>query len=553
MGARLASGLALFAYVLAHLLNHALGNISVAAMERGLDWAGIVLFSLPGKILLYGAFLTHLGLGLYALYARRPFRYRPAEAAQILLGLSIPFILLQHIVATRLAFELYGTEKGYPQILYAFFVAAPEAGIRQTLLLLMVWGHGCLGLHFWLRSKPAYPRFAPWLLCLALLIPILALLGILQGGREILRLAEDPAWREANLTPGRVGTEAESAELGRYSDHLLLAYPGLIVAALLARVLRSWLAARRGLIAITYPDGRRIRVPAGTSVLEASRLSGIPHTAVCGGKGRCSTCRIRVVEGANRLHPASAAERAVLDRIGAGEDVRLACQLRPAASLTVAPLVGSERPHGQRGAQVPGGFGEERFIVAMFIDMRGSTRFAERHLPFDTIFVINRFLEAVGGAVAAEGGSPNQYLGDGVMVLFGLAGDREGAARQSLAALDRIGAAIDALNTTLAPNLDEPIRYGIGLHAGTAVLGEIGDRRYGGAVFTAIGDPVNVASRLQGLTKRFGVEALVSDAVFKAAGRQTDLPQEEVEIEGRSGRLWIRVVAREAMAAAGGD
>jgi adenylate cyclase len=538
-GARLASGLVLFAYVLSHFLNHALGNVSLAAMEGALDAVAGFWSLLPLKLALYVAFAVHIALGLRALYERRPFRYRPGEALQLASGLLIPVLLIDHVVGTRVGAELYGFSGRYAPFLHNFYVVAPGSGVKQVVTLLVSWLHGCIGLYYWLRLKPFFTSLAPLLLGLAVLVPAVSLLGFLQGGREVARLAADPAWREANLTmQGPIPPDAFTT-LGRISSVALWTYVALIAAVILARLARFVQGRRSGVVTLTYPDGRAVRVPRGTSVLEASRLNRIPHTAVCGGKGRCSTCRVRIVGAADGLPAPSQAERTVLERIGAGESVRLACQLRPAHDLTVAPLMPTDRPRMQALHQ-PSALGEERFVVAMFVDMRGSTGLAEHRLPFDTVFVINRFLEAVGGAVAASGGAPNQFLGDGMMALFGLESDREAAARQALAAIDRVAENVAALNAALAQHLDEPIRYGVGLHAGPAILGEIGDRRHGGAVFTAIGDAVNVASRLQGMTKALGVVALVSEAVFKVAGEESDWPRREIDIAGRTGSLWVR-------------
>jgi adenylate cyclase len=538
-GLRLVSGLVLFVYVLAHLVNHALGNISLAAMQDGLRWIAGFWSLWPMKIALYLSLAVHLALGLKALYERRPFRYRPAEALQIGLGLAIPWLLIDHVVGTRGAQELYGLRPTYPPLLAFFVIDAPLFGWRQAATLVLVWLHGCIGLYYWLRLKPFFPRAAPVLLGIAILVPVVSLLGFWQGGRDVMRLAADPAWREANLGYGASMPEGALEALRGIGSSATWGYTALVAAIFGARLLREAAGRRAGVVTITYPDGRAVRVPRGTSVLEASRLNAIPHTAVCGGKGRCSTCRVRIV-GTAHLPPPSAAEQTVLDRIKAGEGVRLACQLRPESDVTVAPLVPVDRPRLQALHQPPA-LGEERYVVAMFVDMRGSTRLAEHRLPFDTVFVINRFLEAVGGAVAAGGGSPNQFLGDGMMALFGLETGREEAARQAIESIGRIRENVAALNEALAPHLDAPIRFGIGVHGGLAILGEIGDRRHGGAVFTAIGDAVNVAARLQGATKTLGVDALVSEAVFKAAGLDTTCSRREIEVEGREGRLWVRV------------
>ena len=139
--------------------------------------------------------------------------------------------------------------------------------------------------------------------------------------------------------------------------------------------------------------------------------------------------------------------------------------------------------------------GVERYLVIMFVDMRGSSRLAERRLPFDTVFIINQFLNAVSNAVLSAGGEPNQVLGDGLLALFGMGDPPDVACRQAIAASAAIAARVESLNSALAHALVEPIRFGIGIHAGVTVAGDIGYERH--AQFTVIGDPVNVAARLE--------------------------------------------------------
>jgi adenylate cyclase len=179
----------------------------------------------------------------------------------------------------------------------------------------------------------------------------------------------------------------------------------------------------------------------------------------------------------------------------------------------------------------------------MFVDMRGSTRLAEHRLPFDTVFVVNRFLGAVSQAVIECGGQPNQFLGDGQLALFGLTTNRQTACRQALKAAAMIAANVDELNQFLEHDLREPIRFGIGIHSGEVIVGDIGYRDH--MVFTALGDAVNVAARLQDMTKSLGCEAILSDEVRATAGLAADaLPQQQVEIRGRAKPMIVRTVAR---------
>ncbi len=412
------------------------------------------------------------------------------------------------------------------------------------MLLLVVWTHGCIGVHFWLKLKPGYARVKNLLLSFAVLLPTLALLGYYQGGRQTLRLTEGPVWRARSLTPDHVGTPNQNALLLNIRNETLVALAALLAAAILARGLRRLREQRVGSILLTYPD-RAVRVRRGLSVLEASLLNGIPHAHVCGGRGRCSTCRIRVLGDPSALPPISAAEQAVLDRIRAGAGVRLACQLRPTRDLAFAPLLPPHATIADVRRRGPTRSGEERYVVVMFVDMRGSSRLAEKRLPYDTVFIVNQFLNAVSGAVIAAGGEPNQVLGDGLLALFGLKNNAKDACRKAIAACAGIAANVDKMNRALAHGPVEPIRFGIGLHAGLIIAGDIGYERH--AQFTVIGDAVNVAARLQDLTKPLGCEVLMSEEVYLQAGFDPDdLPTHEVDARGREARVKARSVVRAA-------
>jgi adenylate cyclase len=174
---------------------------------------------------------------------------------------------------------------------------------------------------------------------------------------------------------------------------------------------------------------------------------------------------------------------------------------------------------------------------------------AEKRLPFDTVFIVNRFLGAVSQAVIECGGQPNQFVGDGQLALFGLGSDPQTACRQALRAAAMIAVHIDELNQFLSHDLHEPIRFGIGVHGGEVIIGDIGYRDH--MVFTALGDAVNVAARLQDMTKNLGCEVVLSDEVRNTAGIATDtLPEQEVEIRGRAEPMLVRTVANARLLAA---
>lgn len=544
---RLVCGLVLFAYLVSHFLNHALGNISLDALAQGVALHVAFWRFPPVAAIFYASAAIHAGLGIWALYERRQFRWKAVEPLQLVLGLSVPLLILGHIVGVRLGQVLFGHDKLYPQVFFAYWIAWPWRGWLMFLVLMTSWVHGCIGLYFWLRLRDGFRRAAPYLLALAVLIPTLALLGLYQGGRIVVDQSDSPDWQAENLSRVQVGTAADQTRLDEITLDIMVGYLGLIALALIARGLRTLAQRRRGTIALSYGDGPTVRVPKGLSVLEASLRNQIPHASVCGGRARCSTCRIRVVGDCSALPAPSNREAFVLARVGAGADpaIRLACQLRPASDLSFFQLFTPTITAEELGALTPRRAGQERYLVSMFVDMRGSTRLAETRLPFDTVFIVNKFLGAVSQAVIDCGGQPNQFVGDGQLALFGLDTDPVTACRQALRATAGIAANVDDLNRFLSHDLREPIRFGIGIHAGEVIVGDIGYRDH--MAFTALGDAVNVAARLQDMTKTLACEAVVSDEVRKTAGLADDaLPAVTVDIRGRTGGMAVRTVAHAA-------
>src|SRR5277367_4554897 len=207
---RMVCGLILFAYLISHFLNHALGNISLEAMAWGMHYHLLFWQFLPVAIVFYGAVLVHGGLGIWALYERRQFHWKAIEPLQLVLGLSIPALIAAHVMGTRLGFTLFGTSRLYPQVLHSYWVVLPFRIWLTLSALIIAWIHGSIGLYFWLRMKAFFRYAAPFLLAAAVLVPTLALLGLYQSGRTVVEDSADPDWRAANLSASKVGTSAQS-------------------------------------------------------------------------------------------------------------------------------------------------------------------------------------------------------------------------------------------------------------------------------------------------------------------------------------------------------
>jgi adenylate cyclase len=539
--ARLTSGLVLLTYLITHFLNHALGLVSLAAMEIGRIWF-LVLWRNPlVSLILYSSVLTHFFLALWSLYQRRTLRMPAWEALQLTAGLAIPPLLASHFVGTRVAATWFDATDTYTRTVLALWQLQPERGMRQILVLILAWLHGCIGFHYWLRLRWWYPRIIPYLYGVALLLPVLAILGFTQAGREVSLRARQPGWVEAvRRETGPQGVGA-AATLAGITDTILVGFAVALGTTLAARGARRWAKRRRGMIQIAYPGGRRVSVPVGFTVLEASRLADIPHASVCGGRGRCSTCRVRIMKGFERLPPPSPAEHRVLRRVGTPEKVRLACQLRPTHDVSVVPLL---PPQTRPGDDVPGSdvvTQKEQEVTVLFADLRGFTRIAERKLPYDVVFLLNKYFEAAGGSIKRAGGIANQFTGDGAMALFGVGASPEEGCRHAMAAAGDMVQTVAELSQTLAEELPAPLKIGIGIHTGSAVVGRMG---YAETVYlTAVGDTVHVASRLQELTKEYDCQLVISEQVATRANIDVSaFPRHELTVRNRVEPLAIRVI-----------
>ncbi|MBY5871860.1 2Fe-2S iron-sulfur cluster binding domain-containing protein [Rhizobium leguminosarum] len=548
--ARLGSGLVIFIFVLLHLSNHAIGLISVAAADKAAHLFLAIWRNPLGTAIFYSSVLTHIALVLRAIYMRRSLVMPKGEMAQIVLGLMIPLLLMDHVIGTRIAHEFYGYIDDYETVVSTLWIRNPTNGVRQLFGVVAVWIHGCIGIHFWLRYRSWYPDFAPLLLALAILVPVLSLLGFVEMGRTLA----DPSYQQAmTISAYKEGINtryASNPEVYRQVAMIRAGLYGAFSASLLIVVIaraRRKLKERLDQVAVHYPGGEVIRVPRGFSVLEASRLGGLPHYSVCGGKGQCSTCRVQILGDYDSLPAPDKMEQTTLRRINAGPDVRLACQLRPNRDVAVAPLLVPATEAALPANSQETSPGREREIAVLFVDIRHFTTLTETRLPFDVVFLLNRYFAIIGKAVEQSGGRLDKFIGDGAMALFGLNTAPEEACRQALNAAAAIVAEIEKLAAELADELALPLRIAIGIHTGPAVVGTMGYGRV--RSMTAIGDTVNVASRLESAAKEFEAAIVISEPVATLSG--TDLvgiESREISVRGRALPLKVYVIPREKAA-----
>lgn len=518
---RLVSGLILFLFALTHFLNTAVGLVSLEQMDQLDRWRTVVTRSWAGTIILAAALLIHIFFALWKVAMRTTYRLPWWELLQIVLGLLIPFLLFPHIVNTRVANNFFNVQDNY---LYELARLWPASAILQSTLLLIVWIHGCLGIHFWLRLHTPYRAMQPVLLFLAITIPLAGLAGFMVSGRAVAALIEnkDAFDRVKELT--RWPNAENNDLLAAYRVWVRLGFLGVLglIASIFAIRYISWLSAPK--VTISYAGGPNVSVPIGPTLLEISRLNKIPHASVCGGRARCSTCRVRIEEGGENLPPAVFPESVTLAAIEAPANVRLACQIRPSKPLVVTRLL---RPvgTGPEAAGVPesDSSGTEKPLAVLYVNMREFNELTKTKLPYDVVFLLNQFFTSVGTAIRMQGGTVDKYIGDGVIAVFGQRHGVEGGCRQALRAIRAIDLALDHLNSVIGPELGRPVRIAAGLHAGHLILGRIG---YGPSVdLTVVGPAVKIALQLESLAKQRDVQLVLSHDVARLAGWE---PEDEL-------------------------
>lgn len=533
--ARMYSGLVIFLYVTVHLLNHSMGLVSLEVMEGLRQKVSAFNKTTFVSLTLYSALLVHVLLGFQHFLTRRSFKMSAKDWVQLVTSLIIPLALLPHMLVSGYAPRYEGSKASYTLILEGSL--NDGAIFFMSLFIVFVWAHGVIGITSMIKFNPVYHRNKNTILVISWLLPILAVLGAVTASKELAADIEndqvimDQVYVDANIGEGL------AAELTKIGDMLMLNYLyillGVIVFVFVLHRVRK--AFRK--IKIIYPNGKEVKVTKGTSILEASREHRIGHVSMCGGRGRCSTCRVRVMSNLEMLPPRNGIETVVAERLALQDNVRLACQLRPTSSVEVRPLVNApiESLTSEDRESL---CGREEEVVVMFVDLRGFTSISERLLPYDTVYLLNQYFKIAGEAIVQSSGRIDKFIGDGIMALFTDGYGVEENSKNALLAAGKLADGLKELSNETTSDFGSNLRFGIGIHAGTSVVGAMG---YGENITeTAIGDCVNVASRLEQLTKEEECQLIITSDLYQLSGLTTKASFEKnVTVKGKSEEIRI--------------
>ncbi len=277
------------------------------------------------------------------------------------------------------------------------------------------------------------------------------------------------------------------------------------------------------------------------TVLEISLKNEIPHVYACGGHARCSTCRVLILEGMENILPRNELEFSLAQKKSLEENIRIACQTKIRGNVKLKRLV-IDSEDIEIAVKHNGSSGREEKIAIMFTDVRGFTNFSEKTLPYDVIHILNRYFHKMGSAVLANKGYIDKYMGDGMMCLFGIENqNKEEIAIGAIKAAFKMIEELDTLNLYLEKNFHVKFEIGIGIHFGSVILGEIGHPEK--KDFTAIGDNVNFASRIESTTKKAGAKILISDEFYQIIKNRIEKGRSFVtNLKGKTGKFKLHEI-----------
>ena len=526
------SGLILFAFAATHFLNHAIGLFHLDLMDEVQQWRLAVTRSWPGSIVLGMALLIHMLFGLLKTARRGTLRLPAWELVQIVLGLAIPFLLLPHIVDTRVAMTAFGVQDSY---LYELARLWPAAAFTQSVLLLVVWAHGCLGIHYWLKFRPWYATLQPILLLLAIALPLAALAGFAASGLAVANLISDPAIA-ARVKDITHWPDASSDErLAWYRLLARIVFAGLLALTAIVIMLRRFGILAAPKLTIAYAGGPKVQSAIGPTLLEISRANSISHASACGGRARCGTCRVRIDEGAASLPPPGFAERFTLARVRAPDNARLACQVRPHASISLTRLVRiQDDGPPAAAAENPDDAGVTRPLCLLYLLIRDIDGISRDRLPYDVLFILNEFFGAAGATIEQNHGWIDKFSGDGLLAVFGQQRGQDRGCQDAVEAARAIDIALDRLNEKVAAEIGRPVAASIGLHAGSFFLGRIGLGRT--SVLSVVGPGTEVALQLANAAEDKGWQVAFSAEAAQRAGVAAIGERQSLTISGRGGK-----------------
>ena len=530
---KLWTGMFLMFYCVTHHMNHSLGIFGLTVVDYAREYFLLFWRNPVIRFFLLFTLVIHIIFSLLRVIKMASFKgFQSHEWFQLITGILTVPLLAIHITTTGIAHRFYGVEDTYT------FWTSPGLDYFEifffNFIMLFIWLHGYIGIKFWMKVNSNYQKYLRQADIFFLIIPLLSIVGQISIFRESdLKGFFDTEYKEKILKYSNPENIDLNVLLENTIIYFVLPYLLSIMVLFGYRFYYFKIKRRNNSIKVSYPDGGVSNIFPGMNILDASLEAGIPHAHVCGGRGRCSTCRIRIDQDLTQLEPPRQNERRILRSIGAPENIRLACQAYPKIDLNVSPLLSADANFQESYFEQKYTYGSDREICILFADLRAFTKMSEKKLPFDIVFILNQYFKLMGQIIENNGGYLDKFIGDGTMALFGIEeGPKEGS-RNAINAATKMNEELKKLNESLINDLPFPLKMGIGIHTGNVIIGKMGYKH--AKNLTAVGDAVNTASRLESLTKELKSQIIISKYTFELSEHQIkDLEEDTVNIVGKN-------------------
>ena len=530
---KLWTGMFLMFYCVTHHMNHSLGIFGLTVVDYAREYFLLFWRNPVISFFLLFTLVIHIIFSLLRVIKMASFKgFQSHEWFQLITGILTVPLLAIHITSTGIPHRFYGVEDTYT------FWTSPGLDYFEifffNFIMLFIWLHGYIGIKFWMKVNSNYQKYLRQADIFFLIIPLLSIVGQISIFRESdLKGFFDTEYKEKILKYSNPENIDLNVLLENTIIYFVLPYLLSIMVLFGCRFYYFKIKRRNNSIKVSYLDGGVSNIFPGMNILEASLEAGIPHAHVCGGRGRCSTCRIKIDQDLTQLEPPRQNERRILRSIGAPENIRLACQAYPKIDLNVSPLLSADANFQESYFEQKYTYGSDREICILFADLRAFTKMSEKKLPFDIVFILNQYFKLMGQIIENNGGYLDKFIGDGTMALFGIEeGPKEGS-RNAINAATKMNDELKKLNESLINDLPFPLKMGIGIHTGNVIIGKMGYKH--AKNLTAVGDAVNTASRLESLTKELKSQIIISKYTFELSEHQIkDLEEDTVNIVGKN-------------------
>ena len=276
------------------------------------------------------------------------------------------------------------------------------------------------------------------------------------------------------------------------------------------------------------------------SLLEMVLGAGLDHYHECGGRARCSTCRVRIVEGIQNLRPRTPKEKDLARRLGWDDDVRLACQARAVGDVTIQPLVQDALDLGMLlDEQAQAKPAKEATLALFSCELADFEHLAGKVNPHVQVHLLYRFFGQIGTRIPANGGKIESFSHAGFRAVFGL---ESGSAREKCIAAVRAAlrsvARMRVFNRYARTYCSQELRLSIGLHFGRAVVGRFGSGNR--EQLFLVGQAGNIADAVRSHNVEAGTQILASESFINIIEDEVEVGQilPDAELGGMEEELY---------------